>query len=178
MGFFVHLQGRFECVRCGKVSNAAIQTKLMRSGIDNSSHSYQVGDSEVLDGLSEYCPLHPWDGKSPLVVAVGDWDCGHCGLNWQWAKAVFTIEAYAQPIAVTLIELSVLRPSRIEELSSVNFVEPALAELSGLWDQRPRYDWRAGLDNWHACSVAERSERIAGGYRSWCREVAGVNSFE
>lgn len=34
MGFFVHRQGRFECVRCGKVSKAAIQTKLLRSEID------------------------------------------------------------------------------------------------------------------------------------------------
>jgi hypothetical protein len=159
-------------------ANAAIQTKLLRSEIDNNSHCYQVGDSEVLDGLSDCCPLHTWDRKSPLIVAVGDWDCAHCGLNWQWAKAVFTVEAFAHPIAVRLIELSVLRPSRNEELSCVNFVEPDLAELSGLWDQPTRYDWCAGLVNWRACSVAERSERIAGGYRSWCGEVADVNFVE
>ena len=178
MGYFVYLEGRFECVRCRKVSDASIQTKLLRSEIDNSSHSYQVGGSEVIDGLDGYCPLHSWDGSSPLVVAVGDWACGHCGLNWQWVKAVFEVGAFAQPLVGTISELTVLRPSRGEELVGVNFVEPDLAELSGLWEPPPRYNWRAGLAKWHACSVAERSERVAAGYRSWCREVAGVNAPE
>lgn len=175
MGFFVYLQDRFECVRCRKVSDASIQTKLLRSEIDNSSHVYRVGASEVLDGLGNYCALQPWDRSSQLTVAVGDWDCDHCGLNRQWAKAVFDVRAMAQPLVATIVELSVLRPSRSEELASVHFVEPELAELSGLWKRLPQHDWHAGLADWHARSVAERSELIVTGYRLWCREVAGVN---
>jgi hypothetical protein len=90
MGLFVNIQGRFGGVRSRKIFDSCIQTKLLRSEADNCYRHYTVGDSEVMDGRADYCPLSPWDDRSPLVVALGDWDCINCGLNWQWAKAVLT----------------------------------------------------------------------------------------
>lgn len=172
MGLFVYLQSRFKCVRCQKESNTVIQTKLLRAERDNASRTYVVGESEILDGLDDYCALHPWNGTSPLVVAVGDWDCDHCRLAWQWARAVFKVLA-PQPMVVTLTELTTLQPLRSEDLEGINYVEGDLAELSDLWERPPRYNWPAGLANWNACSIAERSERLSAGYRQWCREVSG-----
>lgn len=175
MGLFVHLSGRFECIRCRKVSDAWFQTKIFRTDVDNSSHTYSVGDSEVLDGLDDYCPLHPWDGTSPLVVAVGDWDCNYCSLNWQWAKAVFALRGPSQPTMATVTELSTLQPFQTSDLDGIHYLQSDLAELSGLFGEGRTFNWPTGLINWKACSVGERSERVANGYRLWCQEVAGVS---
>jgi hypothetical protein len=175
MGLFVHFQGNFVCVRCHQTSGASIQTKLLRAERDNSSRDYRLGDSEVMDGLEDYCPLNPWDGHSPLVVVVGDWDCNHCGLNWQWAKAVFDMERTEGVSVATIRELSGFQPWRVEDLAGVHFVESDLAELSGLWERPPRYNWPDGLLRWKACTIPERCERVAAGFRSWCCEVAGVS---
>jgi hypothetical protein len=175
MGLFVYFQGRFECVRCRRMSDACIQTKLLCSQADNSSRPYGVGDSEVLDRLDDYCPLHPWDGRSPLVVVVGDWDCAHCGLNWQWAKAILEVTQVFGRLVATLRELSGFQPGQASELTGVHFVEADLAELSGLWERPPRYNRPEGFLRWQAYPVPERCERVAAGFRSWCREVAGVD---
>ena len=80
-----------------RTSDASFQTKLLRHDADNSHRTYRVGDTEALVGLDRYCTLYLWDGRSPLVVAVGDWDCSHCGLNYQWARAEFTVQPGAGP---------------------------------------------------------------------------------
>jgi hypothetical protein len=157
------------------MSDAWIQTKLLRSEADNSSRLYRVGDSEVLDGLSDYCPLYSWDGRSPLVVGVGDWTCAHCGLNWQWAKAVLAVEQVAGRVVASIRGLTGLEPIQAAELAGVHFVESDLAELSGLWEPPPRYDWPQGFARWQECPVSERCERVAAGFRSWCRAVAGMD---
>jgi hypothetical protein len=175
MGFFVHLKGRFECVRCKKASDTWFQTKILRSDIDNSFHTYSVGDSEILDGLDDYCPLHPWNGISPLVVAVGDWGCDYCGLNWQWAKAVFTLQSPSLPTIATVVEFSTLQPFLSSELEGIHYLESDLAELSGLFGRGKQFNWPTGLVNWKACSVDERSERVASGYRSWRQGVADLD---
>lgn len=174
MGLFVYFQGDFECIRCRRISDGWIQTKLLRTEADNTARPYRVGDAEVMDGLDDYCPLHPWDGRSPLCVAVGDWDCDHCGLNWQWARAVFEVRAEAGGLSATIRELAGLQPRGAAELEGVHFVEPDLAELSGLWAP-PHDSWPEGLARWQASAVPERCERVAAGFRSWCREVAGVD---
>jgi hypothetical protein len=137
VGLFVYLRGQFECVRCRQASDALIQTKLLRREADNSRREYRAGDTELLVGLDDYCPLHPWGGGSPLVVAVGDWDCAYCGLNWQWSRAVLEVRPSAGPSAATIRELSGLRPWRAADLAGVHFAEAELAELSGLWSPPP-----------------------------------------
>lgn len=176
MGFFVNFKGSFECVRCRMTSDINFQTKLLRSEADNWSREYRVGDSEVVDGLEDYCPLDPWDGCLPLVVAVGDWDCDHCGLNCQWAKVVLTVAQTGAGLVGTIRELSGLEPRQSADLAGVHFIDPYLAELSGLWASQPHYNWHEGLARWQECSVKERCEQVAAGFRLWCREVAGIDS--
>jgi hypothetical protein len=175
MGLFVHFRGVFECVRCRRASDTCIQTKLLKHEVDNSSQEYCVGDTEALVGLGDYCPLHTWCGGSFLIVALGDWACSHCGLNWQWARAVFDLCPGVSPPTVTIRELSEFQPWRASDLGSIHFVEAELAELSGFWARRPVYNWPEGLARWEACPVPERCERVAAGFRKWCREVAGVS---
>lgn len=176
MGFFVCLCNRFRCLRCGAESEACIQTKLFRTEYDNSGREYRVGNSEIVDGMEDYCPLHPWDASEPLVVAVGDWSCRHCDLNWQWARLVVTIDHPTRlgEFSATIRELSTLIPSRPTELAGIHLVESWLAESSGLWGTGPDYNWAAGLERWISLPVSERCERVAAGFRTWCREVAGV----
>jgi hypothetical protein len=157
------------------MSDDRIQTKLLRHERDNCSREYGVGDSEEIVGLDDFCPLNPWDGHSPLVVAVGDWACQHCNLNWQWAKVVFHVDQVGSRLVGTIRELIGFRPSRAEELAEFHYLVSDLAELSGLWEPPPRFNWPEGFARWLACPVPERSERVAAGFRSWCHEVAGVS---
>ena len=173
MGLFVYLVGDFACVRCRRMSAACIQTKLLRHEVDNSCREYRVGDAEELVGLDDYCPLDPWDGRLPLVVGVGDWDCQHCGLNWQWARATFDVQpTVGEPVAI-LRELVGLRPMQGSDLMGVHFAESWLAELSDLWAPPPNYNWPDGYERWLACPLTERRERVAAGFRQFCRAVAG-----
>lgn len=171
MGLCVNLRGEFVCVRCGGVSDPPIQTKLLRTDADNFLRDYRVGDSEVMTGLDDFYPLHPWDGSSPLVVAVGDWGCDHCGLAWQWARVVFDVRRSEPHLTITIRELSTLHPQLPSDLDGVHFVKDELAFLSGLWEA---LDWTEAWDRWQACSLTERCERVSVGFRDWCREVAGV----
>ena len=171
---YVYIRGQLDCVRCRKTSDAWIQTHLLHTDSGNCGRDYHVGDSEVMDGLDDYCSIHPWDGSSPLVIAVGDWECEHCHLNWQWARAVFTVHQGVPHPSVTLRELSTLQPWQPSDLGGVHFVEPDLAELSGLWARHPDYHWLEGVQRWNACQVPERCERVAAGFREWCRDVAEV----
>lgn len=177
MGLYVYFRGELECIRCQRLSDALIQTKLLHTDADNFLRSYRVGDSEVMvmDGLDDFCPLYPWDGGSPLVMAVGDWACDHCSLNWQWARVVLDVRPGESHPTVSIRDLSTFRPWQPSDLDGVHFVEPDLAELSGLWASPPSYNWSEGWDRWQACSLTERCERVSVGFRDWCREVAGVS---
>src|SRR5262249_40393450 len=152
---FVHFQGSFECVRCRRMSEAWIQTKLLRHERDNCSRPYRIGESEILVGLDDYCPLYPRDGSSPLTVAVGDWVCEHCSLHWQWAKAVFEVKRRRAELVGTITDLSGLQPVSPAALDGVHFCEDWLAEFSGLWDRHPHYNFWTGLARWEACPVLE-----------------------
>jgi hypothetical protein len=174
MGLSVHLQGNFECINCRRTSAALIQTRILRAEADNSCRQYQVGDSEILDGLDDYCPLSPWDRRTPLVVVVGEWDCAHCHLSWQWAKVILDVEQVAGRNVATIRELSGLQPLHAADLAGVHFVESELAALADLWARPPNFSWSAGFARWLACPVSERCERVAAGFRNWCSEVAGI----
>jgi hypothetical protein len=175
MGFFVNLCGRFRCVKCGMESEACIQTKLFRTEADNSSREYRVGDSEIVDGMEDYCALYPWDGSEPLVVAVGDWGCRNCELGWQWARLVLTVNEN-KPLygdfSATIRELSSLVPSRPSDLAGIHLVESWLSEMSGLWGKGPDYNWAEGRERWLSLPVHERCALVASGFRTWCREFA------
>lgn len=174
MGWFVYFQGPLTCLRCKRPSEAWVQTKLLRCGPANQSRPYRVGDTEVLDGLSDYCPLYSWDSGSPLTVAVGDWECRGCSLAWQWAKAVFDVEQEGESLVGTLRELSPLAPYQVSDLNGVHFLEADLAELSGLWGQEN--DWHKGLARWKDSSVEDRCGLVASGFRSWWREVTDIDT--
>ncbi len=175
VGLFVHLVGNFECLRCRRKSTDRIQTKLLRHEADNSCRDYRVGDAEELVGLGDYCPLDPWDDRSPLVVVVGEWDCRNCGLGWQWAKATFEVRPVAGDPIATLRELVDFRPWQAADLVGVNFADEWLAAFSGLWASGAKYNWFEGIEQWRARPLAERRERVAAGFRQWCREIAGVS---
>ena len=177
MGFFVYFCNRFRCLRCGMESLGHIQSKLLRTESDNSCREYHVGDSEIVDGIDDYCPLYPWNGSEPLVAAVGDWSCQHCSLNWQWAKLVLKVNdhtRFCDTFSATITELSSLIPGQASELAGIHLVESWLAESSGLWGRGPDYNWAGGLEKWINLPVADRCERVALGYRTWCREIAGL----
>jgi hypothetical protein len=176
MGLFVHLCGSLQCVRCNETTDACIQTKLLRTDADNSMRCYRVGDSEVLDGLEEFVPLYPWQEGTPLVAGAGDWACESCGLNWQWAKATFHVVKENDQWIATLREIVDLRPGEADALLGIHYLEPDLAELTGLWVTGPGYNWEEGCRLWRECTIGERCARIAAGYRAWCEEVAGVDS--
>lgn len=176
MGLFVYFSGKFECVRCRQISDTAFQTKLLRHDRDNFAQQYRIGDSEVLDGLDDYSPLHPWDGQTPLIVAVGDWECKNCGLSLQWVKAVFSVEEVAGILVATIKELSDLQPFEPQQLAGIHFIEEYLARLSGLWDPPVRYGPSGELSRWEECPIPKRCELVASGFRSWCREVAGLDT--
>jgi hypothetical protein len=174
VGFFVHLLGDFECLRCGRKSTDRIQTKLLRHEADNSCRDYRVGDAELLVGLGDYCPLDPWDDRSPLVVVVGEWGCSNCGLGWQWARATFEVRPAAGDPIATLRELVDFRPWHAADLVGVNFADEWLAAFFDLFSGA-KYTRLEGFERWPAYPLAERRERVAAGFRQWCREVAGVN---
>jgi hypothetical protein len=79
-------------------------------------------------------------------------------------------------LLATVRERSGLLPSRPADMAGILFVESNLAGLSGLWQPPPRYNWPEGLARWLACPVPERCERVAAGFGSWCRAVAGVEA--
>src|ERR1700728_4653976 len=133
MGLFVYLSGRFRCIRCRVEVDASFQTKLIRAEVDNCSREYRVGDSERIDGLDDFNPLEPWDGHGPLVVAIGDWDCPRCSLTWHWARLVLAVNNRgSEGMLGTIEELSVLIPSRDEDLRGVHFIVDELAALKGM----------------------------------------------
>ena len=175
MGIVVYLCNSLRCLRCGNESEAWIQTKLLRNDADNCGRVYRVGDSEIVDGIEDYCALHPWDGSGPLAIAVGDWSCVHCSLAWQWAKLVLTAnqpQTCSLEFSATIRELSPLVPWRASDLTGIHFVESWLAECSGLWGKGTDYNWSVGQVKWDGLPVDERCERVASGFRSWYREVA------
>ena len=179
MGFLVNLCGRFRCVKCGMESEAGIQTKLFRSEAENSNREYRVGESELVDGIDNYFPLFPWNGSEPLVVAIGDWSCGSCGLGWQWAQLVLALDGIKSPdhdFRATVLQLSTLVPLQASDLDGIHFVESWLAELSGIWGRGSDYDWAGGRHQWLSLPVGERCELVASGYRAWYREFGIAES--
>jgi hypothetical protein len=177
MGFFVILCGKLNCLRCKSETDADLDTKLLRSEADNSMKEYRFGDTELIEGLDDFlfCPLYPWNGESPLVVVVGEWGCRKCGLGWQWAKAVFQVDRSNGKLQGTIRELSTFVPSSPQTYDGVHFVENWHAELSNFWKSGKDYNWFEGQKVWMACTVQERCERMVGGFKTWCREIAKID---
>lgn len=176
MGWFTHINGVLRCVRCGVSRENLIQTKLLRSDSETYHLTYGVGDSEIIDGLEDYLPLNPWIAASPLVVAVGDWNC-HCGLAWQWAKVTFETWRIEGVLHGLIKEVSTLLPNR-HTLQDIHYVEGDLAELSGFWDSGPSINWKQGRARWNAESIESRLLALEKGFGDWCREVAKIDLGE
>lgn len=91
MAHFTYFLANFRCLRCGRYSESRIQTYLFKEQDNNWAQDYRAGDREAIDGLHEFEPLYPWDGQTPLVLAVGDWACRHCDQSWRWAKVTLSM---------------------------------------------------------------------------------------
>lgn len=170
---YTFVSGRLRCVRCGVEEDVPIQTRLFYTTRDTANQVYAAGDSVVIDGLDgDYYPLIAWNGTEPLQIAMGDWDCGQCGLNWQWARAVFAAHRTTGGLSATIVRVEPLIPLTAAALDGLHFVQPDLAKLS--WFPETAPSEAECLEAWARLSVVERSERVASGFRAWCQKVAGI----
>jgi len=163
---FTNLLGSVRCMRCGLEQEARIQTYLFKTGYDNAGADYRVGQSEVVDGVDEFDPLYPWDGASPLVLAIGDWDCDGCGLSWQWAKLTLSTDGAGPEFTARIEAFETFTPWSAEAFAGVHGVEPWLADLARFNIERPV--------PWTDRSPAERCAAMATGFNAWCVEVAKI----
>jgi hypothetical protein len=164
MAHFTHFAATLRCLRCGSDSESNIQTYLLKERDFNWAQDYRVGDTEGIDGLDEFEPLHPWNGQTPLVLGVGDWYCKQCHLSWQWAKVTVSISETSTGLIGSIKSIETLVPTKISDFEGVHLIEPDLAGLSGLTAAA-----------WNALSIAQRCSAIAAGFRNWCIEVAHVD---
>jgi hypothetical protein len=171
---FTNIRGTFRCIRCGRDSTTAIQTYLFTADRVTAGREYGVGDTVEISGLDEFCALYPWPDDETLAVVMGDWDCLHCSLSWQFAKATFRVARDSPRLVGRIEAVSGFVPLTVEGFSRVHFVEPDMAEHSGFWASGQAYDWGKGLDDWSKAPVAVRCDRMVAGFREWCRDVAGV----
>ncbi|MBI3300128.1 MAG: hypothetical protein HYZ75_18330 [Elusimicrobia bacterium] len=155
---FTNLGGVFRCLRCGADTDALIQTYLFKTTAENAGEVYRVGEGAEVDGIEEFIPLYPWDGRAPLEVAVGDWDCGKCRLNWQWAKLTLTLDGSKG----TILALTTFLPKDASDFNGIHRLQRDLADLAG------------EKSSSEVLPPGERAVRIAAGFKTWCREVAGV----
>jgi hypothetical protein len=162
---FTCFEGTFRCIKCGTVSETHIQTHLFKTDASNSTRDYGVGESEIIDGLDEFYSLHPWNGQTPLVLAVGDWECRQCGLPYQWAKVTLSVVGSSLALVGRIESIETLVPRNSAALDGVHLVETFLATL------------RCQLSGaaWSACSVEQRCSLVVTGFRTWCTEVAGID---
>jgi hypothetical protein len=161
---FTSLLGTPRCMRCGLEQEARIQTYLFKTGYDNAGRDYSVGESEVVDGLEEFDPLYPWDSASPLVLAIGDWDCKACGLSNQWAKLTLSTDGAGEEFIARIEALETFTPWAAEAFAGVHGVEPWLADLARFNIERAA--------RWADQTPEQRCEAMAAGFNAWCAEVA------
>ena len=161
---FTIFRSVLHCMRCGADSEAAIQTYLFETNRDNNMRDCRVGDQEVIDGLSDFVALYEWNGRAPLVLVVGDWECRQCQLAWQWAKVTLGI-VESSPGRIDSIETFL--PIAAGAFDGVHFVEGWLPYLTHGAEQ-DNGDWRAR-------PAQERCSAMAAGFRAWCVEVAGLD---
>jgi hypothetical protein len=167
-------------------SEAYIQTYLFKTDATNASHKYGVGESEIIDGLDEFHSLHPWNGQTPLVILVGDWDCRQCGQCLQWAKITLSVVESSKTIgSIELLgrieSIEALVPRKSDTLDGVHLVEPYLVTVlvtlsGGSFDGKGEGSYFDRLvPAWPARSVEQRCSLIVEGFRTWCAEVAGID---
>jgi hypothetical protein len=170
---FTCLRGTFRCIRCGTDTEAHIQTYLFKTDASNASHNYVVGESHIIDGLDEFCSLHPWNGQTPLVIVAGDWDCLQCGLCYQWAKVTLSVVGSSLGLVGKVESIETLVPRKPAALDGVHWVQPELAALSS--NLSGNFDCRKDIAAWSTCSVEQRCSLVVTGFRTWCAEVAGIS---
>ncbi len=163
---FTNLLGTFRCLRCGLEQEARIQTYLFKTGYDNAGGDYRVGEAEVVDGLDEFDPLHPWDGRTPLVLAVGDWDCDGCALSPQWAKLTLSLDGAGEALTGRIEALETFVPASIEAFDGVHRVDPWLGDFARVNVAQPVA--------WADRSPLARCRAMAAGFNAWCVEVAEI----
>ena len=181
-GVFTLLTGTFRCLKCWAESERRIQTYLFKTDFHNNARCYDVGDSEVIDGIDEFDPLWPWDGQSPLVIAIGDWDCRQCGLSYQWAKLTLEVSHSSAGLIGTVKSVETLIPVTVDALLGIHGLEPHLAALSwGFGEGVEDYHWPIGNKGdlgWATVPVEQRCSLLVSGFRAWCIEVARVDPAE
>ena len=162
-------QGTFRCIKCGTDSETYIQTYLFKTDTSNATHRYGFGESHIIDGLDEFHSLHPWNGQTPLVLAVGDWECLQCGLPYQWAKVTLSVVGSSLGLVGRVESIETLVPRKPAALDGVHLVQPDLATLSGA------FNCHGDLPAWSACSVEQRCSLVVTGFRAWCAEIPRID---
>lgn len=170
MGLFNYVCGSFNCARCGTVSDDCIQTKLFQTDERHSSFEYREGDVVCIDGLADYCVIHPWDGKGALACIVGDWTCNGCGLHWQWARIDFSSTNAVpdcQGIRSRIEQIEGFAPLSADKFSTVNFVDSDFVISLALGSVPPT----DAIKQFHQLPVTERIDLLVAGYAKWLEEV-------
>ncbi len=171
MGLFTHVCGNFKCVRCGNETADCIQTKLFRVTVENHSKEYRGGDLIIIDGLDNYCPVYPWKAGELLRVVMGDWGCGICHLNWQWAVVAFQPmdikDNLLLPFSAKIETIDTFVPTSAERFDGINFIESDLAELA-ISLQQPSDDGKSPFAD---MAVDKRIATIVAGHRRWLENI-------
>jgi hypothetical protein len=140
---------------------------------ENSYREYRAGSRAVVDGLFDYWPLHPPLQGGPLHVVAGDWDCGSCGLNYQWARVVLEPDVLPEapdvsrgeptgPLPAVIAAVETFVAETEEAFSGIHYLCEDLALLAGNWDR----------DGFQRLPVDKRIRDIVRGYRDWYQQVA------
>lgn len=167
MGLFVYVVGKLHCLRYHAESEARIQTKLFKVDGRNSAKFYFVGNSEEIElsRIDDYEPLYNWNRNDDLVVVMGNWECQHCFLYWQFAKVTLGI-SYSETGCMlgSIKSISAFTPTQLQDFAGVHRVDEEFV-LHGEFQNHQ--DWLNAL-------IEMRCMRMLSGFHNWCREVAGV----
>jgi hypothetical protein len=108
-------------------------------------------------------------------MVMGDWDCSHCGLSYQWARVQFRVGPEGPgggPILATIGLVETFIPLSAGDFDGVNYLDADLVLLTA--EKSPR-DVPAFLSTFEQLSPEEKTRRIVVAYKQWAAEVPGVS---
>ena len=134
MGSFCYVCGELKCIHCNTIQDACFSTKLLSANAHNNSKEYRQGDLVIIDGLGDYCAIRAWQPGEILRVVMGDWECGACDLNYQWALVAFrrmeNHNDFLEGFPARIDNIQTFVPVSIESFADIHFVERELADLA------------------------------------------------
>lgn len=170
MGLTVNICGRFSCLKCGATNSTCIQTKLLEATRVNCDQFYGAGGLVTIVGLADYSPLFPRTHGECLQIAIGEWDCRVCSLNYQWALVSFEVLNEADPIEKLHVRINSVDgfvPDTHQAFTNVNFISDELVMLASF----PDLPTVSSLQVFERLSADEKINRIINGHKRWQRDV-------